>query len=125
MQKIAETASSMLSCLLNNLVTYYLRKDAAAMPAIPWTQEEGVPLEAWVHISNKHVPESIRNDMKPQWHMASQEEVRPLKPYPTMLRKQPFSPSTQRGSSKACCTSPGQRNAAFPMALKRIQIVRG
>lgn len=67
--------SSVLSCLLSSLIGYRMLREAAAMPAIPWTKSKGVPLEAWIHIDGRNVPQSIREGMKPEWHVACKEEV--------------------------------------------------
>ena len=48
------------------------------MPAIPWTKEKGVPLEAWINVDGSNVPESIKKGMKPEWHIACKDEVRLL-----------------------------------------------
>ena len=78
LQKLAEDMSSVLSCLLSSLIGYRMLREAAAMPAIPWTKSKGVPLEAWIHIDGRNVPQSIREGMKPEWHVACKEEVRLL-----------------------------------------------
>ena len=75
LQKLADAVSSLLSCLLSSLTGYYMLREAAAMPVIPWTQDGGVPLEAWIHVDGRHVPESVKEGMKPAWHIACKEEV--------------------------------------------------
>ena len=75
MQKLAEAASGVLNCLISSLVTFYLVRDAAAMPCIPWTAEQAVPVEAWIFIDGRHTPEGIIEGMKPDWHVPNAEEV--------------------------------------------------
>ena len=66
----------MLSVLLNSLVGFYLLRDSASMPCIPWTEGQGgIPVEAWVHLKGQEVPESITHGLKPEWHIATAEEV--------------------------------------------------
>lgn len=82
LQKVVEAAASVLNHLLSSLVSYYMICDPEAMPCIPWTASQGVPVEAWIHLKGRRVPESVREGMKPKWHVATADEVPILRPFP-------------------------------------------
>ena len=75
----------MLSGLLQALLTYYPLDMMDATPALPGTEADGVPVEAWISIDGRG--DAGLADLAPKWHIPSAEEVHFLPPLSCLQSK--------------------------------------